>query len=104
MKSESQAFSAYRRKQKTTKPYSDEFSIKAVKGKSFSTWAQMLLADDLKRIETAIYAGLSRKLPAAAIGRAVVGSMGIDGADGVTEVTKHKIGKLGIDQLAEKSR
>jgi hypothetical protein len=63
--------------------------------KSLAAWAQYFAREDLKNIETAIRTGLIAGLDNTEIARKVVGSMGLNGVDGVTEFTRHKIGHLG---------
>jgi hypothetical protein len=63
--------------------------------KSLATWAQYFAREDVKGIDTAIRTGLIAGLDSAEIARKVVGSMGLNGIDGVTEFTRHKIGHLG---------
>ena len=63
--------------------------------KSLAAWAQYFAREDLKNIRTAISTGLIAGLDNTEIARKVVGSMGLNGVDGVTEFTRHKIGHLG---------
>lgn len=66
-----------------------------IRGHSLATWAQTMLRDDMKGIDTAIRTGLIAGLENIEIARKVVGSMGLNGVDGVTEFTRHKIAHLG---------
>lgn len=58
--------------------------------------AQVLLNDDLARIEASIRGSVSRGEGAKVIGRRIVGSASLDGVDGVTETTRQKIARLGV--------
>ena len=66
-----------------------------IHGHSLATWAQYFAKYDLANIETAIRTGLIQGLNNLEIARKVVGSMGLQGIDGVTEYTRHKIASLG---------
>ena len=58
--------------------------------------AQVLLKDDLKRIDTTIRGSVGLGADPKAIARRVVGSAGLDGMDGATETTRQKIARLGL--------
>lgn len=62
---------------------------------SLASWASAFSASDRKNIETAIQVGLTAGLDNTEIARRVVGSMALNGVDGVTEYTRHKIAHLG---------
>lgn len=62
---------------------------------TLSRWAATFLRDDLMGIEQAITAGLVAGLDSMEIARKVVGSMQLNGIDGVTQQTRHKIAHLG---------
>lgn len=64
-------------------------------GVSLGTWAQNFLHSDLENINTTIRTALIQGLDNVETARKVVGSMGLNGVDGVTEYTRHKIGHLG---------
>jgi len=58
-------------------------------------WAQYFAKDDLARIDNAVRTGLIAGQDNTEIARRVVGSQGVGGIDGVTEVTRHRITYLG---------
>lgn len=62
---------------------------------SLATWAQAFARNDIETIRTAITSGLIDGLDNAEIARKVVGTLGLNGVDGVTEFTRHKIAHLG---------
>lgn len=64
-------------------------------GVSLGTWAHSFLRSDLENINTTIRTALIQGLDNTEIARKVVGSMSLNGVDGVTEYTRHKIGHLG---------
>lgn len=66
-----------------------------VYGKSPAVWAQMITAADTSTISEAIRSGLLGGLSHMEISRKVVGSSGLNGVDGVTEMTRHKIAHVG---------
>ena len=99
------AFAVHRTKHR--KPYGKEQlpkPPKGVAGGSFAHWAQVLLHGDLQRIGSAIRNGLIAGKDGATIGRMVVGSMGVNGVDGVTEITRHKIARLGLRAMGRHKR
>lgn len=59
-----------------------------------AVWAATILREDLKGIDTAIRTGLIAGLENTEVARKVVGTIGLDGGDGVTEYTRHKIAHL----------
>ena len=61
---------------------------------SLTQWAQFFLREDLKAIEGAIRTGLLGGADSAQIARRVVGSAKLNGTDGTTEQTRHKIAHL----------
>jgi hypothetical protein len=68
---------------------------KPVLGLSLAPWAHHFIREDARNIDNAIRTGLIAGLDNAEIARKVVGSMGLNGVDGVTEFIRHKIGHLG---------
>jgi hypothetical protein len=60
-----------------------------------ASWAAYFAQQDFKAIEAAIQLGLADGLDNTEIARKVVGSMGLNGVDGVTEFIRHKIAHLG---------
>ncbi len=62
---------------------------------SLGTWAQAFVRDDTASIKLAIQQGLGDGLDSTEIARKVVGTMGLNGVDGCTEFTRHKIAHLG---------
>lgn len=72
-----------------------------VMDRSLAVWAQAFAANDLETIRTAIMTGLHEGIDNAEIARKVVGTMGLNGVDGVTEFTRHKIAHLGRAAIKE---
>lgn len=68
---------------------------------SLSTWAQAFVREDAATIKLAIQQGLADGLDSTEIARKVVGTMGLNGVDGVTEFTRHKIAHLGRAAIKE---
>jgi len=66
-----------------------------IAGYSLATLAASLARDDRARIDNAVRSGLINGLNSTAIARQVVGSAGMRGIDGVTEVTRQRIARLG---------
>ena len=62
---------------------------------SIAQWAAFMAQDDRSRIDNAIRSGLIGGLDNTTIARKVVGSAGMRGVDGVTEVTRRRIAHLG---------
>lgn len=62
---------------------------------SISQWAAYLAQDDKSRIDSAIRSGIIGGLDNTEIARKVIGSSGLHGVDGVTEVTRQRITQLG---------
>lgn len=72
-----------------------------VMDRSLAVWAQAFAANDLETIRTAIMTGLHDGIDNAEIARKVVGTIGLNGVDGVTEFTRHKIAHLGRAAIKE---
>ena len=72
-----------------------------IMGQSLDVWAREFVKSDLEGINTAIRVGLVNGLDNVEIARKVVGSMAMNGIDGVTEYTRHKIGHLGRAAIRE---
>lgn len=73
----------------------DRFNNVMVLDTSLAKWAAYFAAIDLKAIDAAIRAGLISGEDNTEIARRVVGSMALNGVDGVTEYTRNKIAHLG---------
>ena len=76
-------------------PGGGEFGPFKVGKFSIAQWAAFMAQDDRSRIDNAIRSGLIGGLDNTAIARKVVGSAGMRGVDGVTEVTRRRIAHLG---------
>lgn len=63
-------------------------------GVSYARWAKYFVNDEVGRIDTALKTGLMRGFDSLILARMVVGSAGVNGIDGVTEVTRQKIRNL----------
>jgi hypothetical protein len=74
---------------------------KSILGAALDTWARVFSKSDLDNINTAIRVGLVDGLESDEIARKVVGSMALNGMDGVTEYTRHKMGHLGRAAIRE---
>lgn len=70
-----------------------------IHGHSLATWAQEFLRFDLTNIETAVRTGLIQGKNNMEIARKVVGSMGLNGVDGVSEWTRHRLAHFGKAQI-----
>jgi hypothetical protein len=68
---------------------------KPILDRSLAAWAQEFAREDARNIDTAIRVGLTEGHKSDEIARKVVGSMGMNGIDGVTEYTRHRMGHLG---------
>ncbi len=68
---------------------------------SIAVWAKTFAEKDTASIRTAIVSGLSDGLDNTEIARKVVGSMGMNGVDGVTEFTRRNIAHLGRAAIKE---
>lgn len=73
----------------------DKPTTASILGRTYAQWAKILLADDLSRIDSAIRNGLTEGIDNTEIARKVVGSQGLNGVDGVTEITRRRIARLG---------
>lgn len=60
-------------------------------GRILKEWADTMAADDIRRIHSAIQAGMVAGEDSATIARRVVGTGTLKGADGVTEITRRQI-------------
>lgn len=70
---------------------------------SLAKWAAYFAQLDIKAIDAAIRAGLINGDDNTEIARKVVGSMGLNGVDGVTEYTRHKIAHLGRAAIRDRN-
>lgn len=68
---------------------------------SLATWAKAIVKADAQAIGTAIQNGLVAGNDSTEIARKVVGSLGLNGVDGVTEFTRHKMAHLGRAAIRE---
>lgn len=69
---------------------------KPILDRTLATWASAFAKDDLASIRQAIQTGLAEGIDSTEIARKVVGTMGLNGVDGITEMTRHKIAHLGV--------
>lgn len=69
---------------------------KPILDRTLATWASAFAKDDLASIRQAIQTGLATGIDSTEIARKVVGTMGLNGVDGITEMTRHKIAHLGV--------
>jgi len=63
--------------------------------RTFAAWAAAIAQSDVARVDGAIRSGLFEGLNNTEIAAKVVGSMRLRGVDGVTEVTRQQIARLG---------
>ena len=63
--------------------------------KKEATWAAYFVKTDLARIDNAVRTGLIAGLDNTEIARRVIGSVGLRGVDGVTEITSQQIAHIG---------
>jgi len=96
---EAAAWNRHRMQQQ--KPYGQP-PRKTLLGYSLARWAAFFAKTDIARIDNAIKTGLIAGLDNTEIARRVIGSIGLRGIDGVTEVTRRRIAELG--RLALKER
>lgn len=68
-------------------------------GRTFAQWAAYLAAMDIARIDNAIRSGLIGGLDSTGIARKVLGSAGINGIDGVTEITRKQMTNIGRAEI-----
>jgi len=73
-----------------------------IHGHGIATWARAIAQQDAQRIATAISVGLSSGLDNTDIAHRVIGSRRNNGADGVTEVTRQHIYRLGHGLLQKR--
>jgi hypothetical protein len=73
----------------------DVSAIKQIRGMTVAEWAHHFAQLDRARIDMAIRGGLIAGLDNTEIARKVVGSMELNGSDGVTEITRQGIARLG---------
>lgn len=73
-------------------------------GYSLAQWAAYFAADDAARIDSAVRGGVLSGLDANAIGRKVVGNANLNGIDGATEITRHKIARLGVSLIKPRKK
>ncbi len=67
-----------------------------IAGLSLPKWAASFARDDVNHIDNAVRSGVIGGLNNTEIARKVIGSMGLNGVDGVTEITRQKIARLGV--------
>lgn len=75
-----------------------------IRGMSMARWASYFANSDTARIDNAIKTGLIAGLDNTEIARKVVGSASLNGVDGVTEITRQQIGRLGSAALNPRER
>lgn len=66
---------------------------------TLASWAKFFSASDATNIDIMIRSGLANRQSAAEIARKVVGSMELNGTDGITQATRYKVihlGRVGI--------
>lgn len=68
---------------------------------SLPRWAAYFMRQDAQTISATIQAGMADGLDSTEIARKVVGSIGLNGVDGVTEFTRHKVAHLGRAAIRE---
>jgi hypothetical protein len=73
----------------------DRLGDRPVLDHSLAVWAKTFAAKDAESIKQAIVSGLSDGLDSTEIARKVVGSMALNGVDGVTEATRLHVAHLG---------
>ena len=76
-------------------------------GQILADWAASMEADDLRRIHNAIQLGMTAGEDMATIARRVTGTMSMDFADGVTQMTRHQvqaITRTAVQHVANHSR
>ena len=66
-------------------------TARPMQGRVLKEWAEKMESDDLARIMSAIQTGMVAGQSPAAIARAVVGTAALDGADGITEMTRRDV-------------
>lgn len=72
-------------------------------GATLAEWASIISQNDIKRIDMAIRSGVVSGLDNTEIARKVVGSLQLRGIDGVTEVTRQEVARLGHVVLTPKA-
>lgn len=76
-------------------------------GRILKDWAKTMAADDLRRIHSAIQAGMVAGEDSATIARRVVGTGSLKGADGMTEITRKQvqaITRTAVQHIANNAR
>lgn len=68
-------------------------------GRTFAQWAALFATMDIARIDNAIRSGLIGGLTSTEIARKVIGSAGINGIDGVTEITRKQMTNIGRAEI-----
>lgn len=72
--------------------------------RSLAAWAQQLWKEDTAEIDAAIRSSLISGFDAVHVAQKVVGTVNMQGVDGVTEHTRHKLGHLGLAAIRETMR
>lgn len=81
----------------------DRLGDHAIFDTSLAKWAAYFAKLDIQAIDAAIRAGLINGDDNTEIARKVVGSMGLNGVDGVTEYTRHKLAHLGRAAIKDRN-
>lgn len=79
----------------------DRLGDKPILDHSLAMWAKTFADKDATLIKQAIVSGLSDGLDSTEIARKVVGTMGLNGVDGVTEATRLHVAHLGRAAIKE---
>lgn len=64
---------------------------KRIKDLTLASWAKFLAASDATNIDMTLRSGLANRVEAPEIARRVVGSLALNGTDGITQITRTKI-------------
>ena len=91
-RAEGRAWNRHRYKQQ---PVSHRQKGPLLHGRTFAAWAAYFAQSDIARVDGAIRSGLISGLDNTEIAAKVVGSMKLRGVDGVTEITRQQIARLG---------
>lgn len=76
-------------------------------GRTMAQWADKVRRDDLERIESAVKVGLVQGESGQQIARRVVGTVGLSGRDGVTQVTRRQaaaITRTAVSSISSEAR
>lgn len=73
-----------------------------VHGQSLATWAKVLINAEAARVSSALSIGISQGLDPFEIGHKIVGSRKLNGSNGVTEITRQNILRIGAGFLRKR--